>query len=448
MRATVLGLGEAGALYAAGLVAEGWTVTGFDPADNATPEGVVRAETAAEAVAGADYVLSLVGGKHAAAAADAVVGSLGAESVYLDMNTADAATKRAVAQAVGAHRFADVSVIGSVPAYKSAAGVVVSGAAADAAETLFVGLGAKAENIGGEPGDASARKLLRSVFMKGLGALIVEATEAGSAAGAEAWVRTQIAAELSGGESALDRLLSGTLKHAGRRGIETGAAADLIAALGVRPVLTRAAAELHRERADASLAPVEDLLAELVAVPVANLGDARDRMGMCDGGIRSLWQGAKIAGRARTVWVRSGDNEAIHRIIPTCGPGDVLVVNGNGDTTRALIGELMSEKLRFRGVPGMVLDGAVRDVAELERIGFGVWARGSSPAGPYKFGPGQTDVPVAVGGVVVNPGDLIVADDDGVIVIPPAEAVSSLQRGRAILERETRRRAEIVAGGV
>lgn len=169
-------------------------------------------------------------------------------------------------------------------------------------------------------------------------------------------------------------------------------------------------------------------------------------MGMCDGGIRSQWRGAKLAGRARTVWTRSGDNDAIKRIIPRCQPGDVLVVNGNGDTSRALVGELIAERLRARGVVGMIIDGAVRDVAELEQIGFGVWSRGVSPAGPYHHGPGQLDVPVSVGGVVVSPGDLVVADDDGVIVIPPTEAISSLLGGRAVHERETRIRAEILAG--
>ena len=446
MHASVLGLGEAGSLYAAGLLAQGWTVAGYDPVAADEPEGLVRAASAAEAVRGAQVVLSLVGARHSLGAAESAASSLEDDALFLDMNTADAVTKRSVAAVVGERRFADVSVVGSVPAMRSAAGVVISGEAAAEAEKLFVALGAKTETAGDEPGAASARKLLRSVFMKGLGALIVEATEAGRAADAEDWVRGQIAAELTEGEISLDRLREGTLKHAARRGAEAASAAELLDRLGVRPVMARAAAELHRERADAALLPDEDLLASLADVPVANLGDARDRMGMCDGGIRSLWRGAKVAGRARTVWTRSGDNAAIKQIIASTRPGDVLVVNGGGDTTRALIGELMAEQLRYMGVRGMIIDGAVRDVAELERIGFGVWARGTSPAGPYKNGPGQLDVPVAVGGVVVNPGDLVVADDDGVIVIPPTEARASLVGGRGVLEFETQRRADIVAG--
>jgi RraA family protein len=447
MRAAVLGLGEAGTLYSAGLVKLGWAVAGYDPADNATPAGVVRAESAEAAVRGADAVLSLVGGKAAAAVAESVAPFLGADAVYADMNSGDPRVKRQIAATVGPHRFADVSVIGSVPTYQAATSVVISGAASDVAARVFTELGAPVENIGGAPGDASARKLLRSTFMKGLGALIVESNAAGRAAGAEEWMRTQIANELAGGEGALDRLHDGTVKHAARRATETFAAADLVGALGLRPVMTRAAAEVHAGLADAALAPTEDLLAAYAGLAVANIGDARDRMGMLDGGIRALWRGARVVGRARTVWVRSGDNQALHRAIAVSQPGDVLVVNGHGDTTRALMGDLMAEKARKRGVVGLVVDGAVRDVAEFERIGFGVWARAVTPAGPYKNGPGQIDVPIAVGGVAVCRGDLIVGDDDGVIVIPAAEAAASLLGGRAVEADEAQRRAAILSGG-
>ena len=116
MRATVLGLGEAGTLYSAGLVKLGWTVTGYDPADNATPSGVGRAASAEEAIRGADAVLSLVGGKAAVAAADSVAPFLEADAVYADMNAGDPAVKRQIAAKVGAHRIADASVIGTCPA--------------------------------------------------------------------------------------------------------------------------------------------------------------------------------------------------------------------------------------------------------------------------------------------------------------------------------------------
>lgn len=441
MRASVLGLGEAGSLYAAALVERGWAVSGYDPADLATPSGVVRASTPADAVDGADVVLSLVGGSAAETVAESVAAFLPPDALYVDMNAGDPAMKKRIAATVGADRFADVAVIGSVPAHGAATNVVISGA--PAAAGVFTGLGAVVDEIGGGPGDATARKLLRSTFMKGLGALIVESVAAGRAAGAEEWVREQISGELR--EGALARLHDGTYKHASRRAVETEAAAALLDSLGQRPVLTRAAAELHRTLADAALTPVDDLMAAYAGLPVANIGDARERMGMLDGGIHALWKGARAVGRARTVWVRSGDNLAVHRAVAAARPGDVLVINGQGDTSRALIGELIAERARARGVVGMVIDGAARDVAELERMGFGVWARGVSPAGPYKHGPGQVDVPVAVGGVVVRPGDVIACDDDGVIVVPAAEAVTSLLAGRDVEADEARRRAAILA---
>ncbi|MFI6701563.1 NAD(P)-binding domain-containing protein [Streptomyces sp. NPDC050509] len=446
MRASVLGLGEAGSLYSAGLVERGWTVTGYDPADNVTPDGVRRAGTPEAAVRDADVVLSLVGGRAAEPAAQSVAAFLARGSVYADMNTTDPAAKRRIAASVGDDRFADVSVIGSVPEYGAATAVVISGAGSPPAARLFAALGARVEDIAGAPGDASARKLLRSTFMKGLGALIVESSAAGRAAGAEEWVRTQIVNELAGGEAALDRLYEGTLRHAARRAGESAAAAELLDSLGRRPVMTRAAAEAHQALADAALMPDEELLAGFSGLAVANIGDARDRMGMLDGGIRALWKGARLVGRARTVWVRSGDNQALHRAIRISRPGDVLVVNGQGDTTRALLGELMAERAKRRGVVGIVVDGALRDIGELEAIGFAAWARAVTPAGPYKNGPGQVDVPVAVGGVVVRPGDLVVADDDGVIVVPAAEAAASLLGGRAVATDEARRRAAILAG--
>ncbi|MER5673599.1 DUF1932 domain-containing protein [Pseudonocardia alni] len=445
MRTTVLGLGEAGALYAAGLVARGGDVTGYDPADTATPDGVRRVDSPAEAVRDAELVLSLVGGKVARSAAESVAAHLAPGAVFVDMNSMAPDAKRGTAALVGADRFADLSVVGSVPEHGAATGVVISGAASARAAEVFRALGAPVEDIAGEPGDASVRKLLRSSFMKGLGALVVESMAAGTAAGAEDWVRGQIASALAGGTASMDRLHDGTLKHADRRAREAGSSAELLDSLGVRPVMTTAAAELHRDRADAALAPADDILAAYAGLAVANIGDARDRMGMMDGGIRALWRGARVVGRARTVWVRAGDNQALHRAIARSRAGDVLVVNGHGDTTRALLGELMAERAKKRGVAGIVVDGALRDVVELEKIGFAAWARAVTPAGPYKNGPGSVDVPVAVGGVVVRPGDLVVGDDDGVIVVPAAEAATSLLGGRAVEADEAARRAAILA---
>jgi RraA family protein len=158
-----------------------------------------------------------------------------------------------------------------------------------------------------------------------------------------------------------------------------------------------------------------------------------------------MWKGARLVGRARTVWTRAGDNKAVHEALEKVRPGEVIVINGHGDCNRALMGELIAERARSRGCVGMIIDGAARDIDVLAEIGFGVWARAANPAGPYKDGPGKIDIPVAVGGVVCAPGDLVVADDDGVIIVPAAEVFTSLAAGRAVEADEAARRAAIIA---
>ena len=189
------------------------------------------------------------------------------------------------------------------------------------AARVFGALGAPVEDIGGAPGDASARKLLRSTFMKGLGALIVESNAAGRAAGAE-----DLGAEADGRRAQRGGGCAGPVTTA-RSSTPRGADRDRRRRrsgqlLGQRPVMTRAAAECttrSRRRARPDRRP----LGRLRTLAVANIGDARDRMGMFDGGIRSLWRGARLAGRARTVWTRPGDNQAIHHALSHCRPGDV-----------------------------------------------------------------------------------------------------------------------------
>jgi 3-hydroxyisobutyrate dehydrogenase-like beta-hydroxyacid dehydrogenase len=173
MRVAVIGLGEAGTLYASGFAARGWEVAGFDPADNITPPGVTRFAKVADAVAGADLVLSLTGGKAALPAAAALAPALPASALFADLNAGSAALKKKIAQVIATESgaaFADVSVVGSVPTHGAQTPLVVSGAGADRAAGYFASIGTPVENIAGAPGDASRRKLLRSSFMKGLGA--------------------------------------------------------------------------------------------------------------------------------------------------------------------------------------------------------------------------------------------------------------------------------------
>ncbi len=183
----------------------------------------------------------------------------------------------------------------------------------------------------------------------------------------------------------------------------------------------------------------DQLLLRAAVLPTANIADAQERFGV-PRGITPVWAGARLAGRARTVRTRAGDNLFIHRALAVAQPGDVLVVDGEGDTSRALIGDLIARRALQAGVAGFVVDGAVRDVEELAALRLPVYARAITPAGPYKHGPGRLDVPVSIGGVVVAPGDLLVGDGDGVVVVPADQAEAVLTGAEAVLERETGKR--------
>jgi 3-hydroxyisobutyrate dehydrogenase-like beta-hydroxyacid dehydrogenase len=237
MRVAVLGLGEAGRHYAADLVAAGWVVTGYDPGAAATPDGVRRAGAAAEAVAGADLVLSLTGARAAVPAAAEAAAGLPAGACYADLNTGSARLKEQVAEAVrpSGAAVADVAVLAPVPRAGARTPLLASGpGAARVAELLGV-LGAAVEVLAEPVGVAAARKLLRAEFMKGLAAVVLETVAAGAAAGCPDWVRGQIAGELGpGGAALVDRLITGSALHAVRRVDEMEAVRGQLAELGVR----------------------------------------------------------------------------------------------------------------------------------------------------------------------------------------------------------------------
>lgn len=189
--------------------------------------------------------------------------------------------------------------------------------------------------------------------------------------------------------------------------------------------------------------PPPDSVRRLGALPTANIGDAMDRLGALDSRIQATWPGAKVAGPAFTVWTRAGDNAAIHAALRIAEPGDVIVVNGQGDESRALLGELIGGWAAAAGIVGFVLDGAVRDAADLAEIGIPVFARACTPAGPYKHGPGRLGVTIAVGGVAISLGDIVVGDADGVVVVPQADAEAVATAAEAVFADEARRRDAI-----
>ena len=245
MDVAVLGLGEAGGRIASDLVAAGCGVRGWDPV--ARPEGVPLASDAGAAVRGAEVVLSVNVASVALAVAKGVAAELGECALYADLNTTAPGLKRSLADTVPAP-FADVALVGVVPSQGIRTPALASGPGAEAFAERFRPLGMPVDVVGERPGDAAGLKLLRSVFMKGLAAAVVESLEAARAAGAEERVRADIAAVI--GEPLLERLVSGSHAHAARRAEEMHAATDYLGELGVSSRVAAAAAEWLAELRD------------------------------------------------------------------------------------------------------------------------------------------------------------------------------------------------------
>jgi len=174
--------------------------------------------------------------------------------------------------------------------------------------------------------------------------------------------------------------------------------------------------------------PPEDLALLLKAEP-ATIGHFQTT-GFMRGDIRAHQQDVRIAGPAVTVRMPGNDGGILHHAMACVRPGDVLVIDGAGDLTQALMGEIMASFAQSLGVEGLVIDGAIRDVGALGQRDFPVYARGVTHRGPYKNGPGEINVPVTVGGMVVHPGDIIVGDEDGLLAIAPADAEAVIEGAR------------------
>jgi 4-hydroxy-4-methyl-2-oxoglutarate aldolase len=181
-------------------------------------------------------------------------------------------------------------------------------------------------------------------------------------------------------------------------------------------------------------------------IPTGVIGDC---MGRCNGmaaAIKPAWPGAKILGPALTVRTFPADNLMIHKAVTLAKPGDVLVVNAGGYADYAVFGDLLGLSCKVHGIAGVVIDGATRDAEGLQAIGFPVFSRSVLPAGPFKDSPGAINVPVSCGGVPVHPGDIIVGDADGVMVVPQQHASDVLARSRAAVAKEQAMRDRILKG--
>ena len=176
------------------------------------------------------------------------------------------------------------------------------------------------------------------------------------------------------------------------------------------------------------------------------LADVAGRRGALDGRIAPLAPSMRICGPAFTVEVRAGDNLMIHAAMALAQPGDVLVIDGKGDTTCALMGSIMLNACKVLQLGGVVIDAAIRDTEELRELGFPVFAVGASPNGPTKFVPGRINWPISCGGIAITPGDLIVGDADGVVAIEREKAGSLFELAARKVADERARIADIVAG--
>ncbi|MBV9890670.1 MAG: RraA family protein [Rhizobacter sp.] len=177
--------------------------------------------------------------------------------------------------------------------------------------------------------------------------------------------------------------------------------------------------------------------------PSSILADVAGRRGALSGRIAPLAPSMRFAGPALTVEVRPGDNLMIHAALAIVKPGDVILVDGKGDLSSALMGEIMCQQAVALGVAAVVIDGAVRDGEAIRELGFAMYAAGLNPNGPTKFVPGRLNHPISIGGVTVNPGDLVVGDGDGVTVIERDKAAAMLPLAAEKLASETKRIADI-----
>jgi 3-hydroxyisobutyrate dehydrogenase-like beta-hydroxyacid dehydrogenase len=272
LRIAVLGLGEAGSEFSRDLVAAGADVRGYDPLP-ITVDGVARRGSEAEAVADADLVLSLNSSHDAMPALEHALPALRPGTIWADLNTASPGLKVALAERAAGRDVAvvDVALMSPVPGKGLRTPMLVSGPAADRYVELLSGLGAVAEVQPGPVGTAISRKLLRSVFYKGLAAAVVEALRGAEAVGCADWLHANIAVELAGfDERTIDRLVDGTHTHARRRADEMAAATEQLEELGVPARVAAAARDLLVELRDgASSAPAAAALAAVASVPTA-----------------------------------------------------------------------------------------------------------------------------------------------------------------------------------
>lgn len=179
---------------------------------------------------------------------------------------------------------------------------------------------------------------------------------------------------------------------------------------------------------------------------VATVHEAQARTGLLLPYMRPIYNSARVAGPAITVLCQAGDNLMIHAAVELCQAGDVLVVTTTSESTDGMFGELLATSLRARGVAGLIIDAGVRDVADLTTMDFPVWAKAISAQGTVKATAGSVNVPVTCGGQLVRPGDAVIGDVDGVVIVPREDVADVVKAGQQRLVKEEKNRERLRAG--
>lgn len=193
--------------------------------------------------------------------------------------------------------------------------------------------------------------------------------------------------------------------------------------------------------------PPKELVEAFRGIPVANIDDNCGRIAAVDACIYPLNPKARLLGTAFTVNAPAGDNLLFHKALDMAQPGDVIVLANKGSMSRALCGEIMSSYAKSRGLAGIIIDGCVRDSYTLSQMDFPVYAKGVTPNGPYKNGPGEMNFPVSFAGIIINPGDIIVGDSDGLIAVRPEHAKELAEAAKAYHVGEEKQMEGILSRG-
>jgi regulator of RNase E activity RraA len=189
-----------------------------------------------------------------------------------------------------------------------------------------------------------------------------------------------------------------------------------------------------------------ETVAKFRELPVANISDSMSRMTAGGARLRPMHASGVLAGPAFTVKTRPGDNLMVHKAIDIAEPGDVIVVDAGGDLTNSLIGEMMTSHAQQRGIAGFIIYGAIRDYDTIHAGTYPIFAAGVTHRGPYKDGPGEINVPIAIDGMVIAPGDLVVGDGDGIVCVPFDQTAEVLKATEAKHQAELKQMVAIKAG--